>query len=64
MEPTLKLHPQPVGNSFDALCPYSLVEFRVESNIGCAHCFSCKLDDRFDCPRGSLFEGTTVDALV
>ena len=51
-------------NSFDALCPKSLVKFRVESHVICAHCFACKFDDGFDSPGNTSFKRSTMNALM
>jgi len=53
-----------VWNGLDTPSPDCLVEFRIQSDVGCAHCFSCKFDDGFDSPGGTLFERSTVDTLM
>jgi len=53
-----------VGNSLDSLGPDSLVEFRVETDIGGTHGLLGEVNDGFDGPWGALFEGTAVDTLV
>ena len=51
-------------NGFDTLCPDSLVKFRIDSDVVRAHCFACKVDDGFDGPGSTAFEGTAVYELV
>ena len=51
-------------NGFDTLCPDSLVEFWIESDVVRAHCLACKVDDGFDGPRSTAFERTAMYELV
>ena len=44
--------------------PQSLVELRIEPNVGSAHGFLSEVDDRLYGPGGTLLEGAAVDALV
>jgi hypothetical protein len=48
----------------DATLPHSLVEFRVDPDVRGAHGFLSKVDDGLDGPRGTLFEGSAVDAFM
>ncbi len=61
---TLKLDAYPVGDGLDALCPESLVEFGVETDVRGAHRLVREVNDGLDGPGGALLEGAAVDALV
>jgi hypothetical protein len=61
---TLKLHSYPMRNGLDSLCPNLLIQLRVQPNITRAHRLLGKLNDRFDGPRCSLFEGSAVDMFM
>lgn len=61
---TLKLYTYPVRNRLDSLGPNSLVELGVETNVGRAHSFLSKVDNGFDGPRSTLFEGTAMHAFM
>ena len=53
---TLKFYPQTMGDSLDSLSPDSLIEFRVEPDIGGAHGLLSELDDRFHGPWSTFFK--------
>ena len=61
---TLKLHAYPVGDGLDTLGPESLVELRVQADVGGAHRLLSELDDRLDGPGSTLLEGAAVDMFV
>jgi hypothetical protein len=61
---TLKLYAYSVRNRLNSLCPNSLVELGVETNVGCAHRLLSEGDNRFHGPRGTLFEGAAMHAFV
>ena len=61
---TLKLHTYPVGDGLDALCPDSLVQLGVKTDVLGAHRLLGKVDDGLDGPGSALLEGAAVDALV
>jgi len=60
----LKLHAYPVRNGLDSLCPKSLVEFRIDPYVSGAHRLPGEFHNRFDGPRGTLFERTAMHKLV
>ena len=51
-------------NGLDTPRPDSLVEFRIQSDVGCAHCFSCEFDDGFDSMGCTLLKRATVNTLM
>lgn len=63
-ELTLKPDTDSVRNTLDSLRPQSLVELRVEADVGGAHRLLCEVDDRLDSPRCALLERAAVHPLV
>jgi hypothetical protein len=53
-----------VGDALDAAGPDLLVQLGVDADVRGAHCLLGKVDDGLDGPRGALFEGAAVHALV
>ena len=61
---TFKLYSYPMWHSLNALCPNHLIQLRVQPDIACAHGLLCKINDRFDRPWSSLFEGSPVHTFM
>lgn len=51
-------------NRFNSLCPNSLVELRVETDICGSHSLLSEIDDGFHSPGSTLFERTAMYTFV
>ena len=51
-------------HGLNPLSPNLLIQLRVQPDIARTHRLLCKVNDGFDGPWGSLFEGSAVHAFV